>query len=138
MLLAFSSQAQDFVKFNETDVNQKIDDELITITLPFEILEGYHIQSEAESLDGSLPTEVTFQDNDLYEIVSYTYSKKYNEKVVLNQYTHNVLINEFEITVTLKLKSKASNPKLNGQLFYQACTDRQCLFPRTLDFQISI
>ena len=138
MLFAINSQAQDFVKFNETEINQKIKDQLVTITLPFEIIEGYHIQSETESVDGSLPTEILFEDSDLYEVVSFKYTKTKNEILVLSRYEHNTLIDEFEVTVILKLKNNASNSKLNGQLYYQACTDKQCLFPRTLSFQVPI
>lgn len=138
MLLAFNSQAQDFVKFNDTGINKNIKDQLVTITLPFEITEGYHIQSENESVDGSLPTEILFEDSDLYEVVSFKYTKTKNEILVLSQYEHNTLIDEFEVTVILKLKNNNSNSKLNGQLYYQACTDKQCLFPRTLNFQVSI
>lgn len=138
MLFAFNSQAQDFVKFNLTDINQNIKDQLVTITLPFEIIEGYHIQSQNESVDGSLSTEILFEDSDLYEVVSFKYTKTKSEILVLSQYEHNTLIDEFEVTVILKLKNNTSNSKLNGQLYYQACTDKQCLFPRTLNFQVPI
>ena len=47
MLFAFNSQAQDFVKFNDTDINKNIEDELVTITLPFEILEDYQLKGAA-------------------------------------------------------------------------------------------
>ena len=139
MLLAFSSQAQDFVTFNETNINQITENSFVTITLPFNVEEGYHIQSEIESIDGSLTTEITFEDNDLYEIVSNTFSKKNNEQVVLDdEYTSDVLINEFEVTITLKLNNNISGSRLKGELYYQACTDRQCLLPRTLNFQVPI
>ena len=140
MLLAFNSQAQDLVKFNETNLNKTTEGNLITVILPFEILEGYHIQSVSDTLDDVIPTEIMFEDSNLYEIVSYKYTKKHNEIVVLNQYEHNVLTDEFEVTITLKLNEKSlnSNNKLSGQLYYQACTDRQCLFPRTLNFQVPI
>ncbi len=138
MLWAFNSQAQDLVKFNEAGINKTTEDKLVTIILSFEILEGYHIQSESESLDGSLATEITFNDSNLFEIISYEYTKKQNEIVILSQYAHRVLIDVFEVTVKLKLNEQASNSNsiLRGQLYYQACTDRQCLFPRTLNFQV--
>ena len=138
MLLAFNSHAQDLVRFNETNVNKTRENSFVTITLPFEILEGYHIQSESETLDGSLATEITFEDSNLFEIVSYEYSKKQNEIVVLSQYAHNVLVNKFEVTIRIKLNKDALNLQnhINGQLYYQACTDKRCLFPRTLNFQV--
>jgi len=136
MLVAFNSQAQDLVTLNEAAINKTVEGNLITITLPFEILEGYHIQSETETLGGSLMTQIMFEEEDLFEIVSFEYSKKHNEEVVLNEFTHNVLMDVFEITVILRLNEDASNSKLSGQLYYQACTNKRCLFPRTLDFQV--
>ena len=136
MLFAFNSYAQDLVKLNEATINKTTDGNLITIVLPFDIVEGYHIQSEIESAGGSIMTEVMFEENDLFEIISFEYSKKLSEELVLNEYTHHVLIDVFEVTVTLKLNEDDPNPKLNGQLYYQACTNKQCLFPRTLNFEV--
>ena len=136
MLFAFNSYAQDLVKLNEATINKATEDDLITVVLPFEIVKGYHIQSEIESTGGSLATEIMFEENDLFEIISFEYSKKLSEELVLNDYTHHVLIDVFEVTVTLKLNENNPNPKLQGQLYYQACTNRQCLFPRTLNFEV--
>jgi len=136
MLVTYGSQAQDFVTLNEANIETTTEDNLITITLPFEILDGYHIQSEIDTLGDALITEIIFAENDMFDVVSYEFSKKHNEEVVLNKYTHFVLIDIFEVTVTLKLNENVPNPELIGQLNYQACTNRQCLFPRTLNFQI--
>ena len=136
MLIACNSQAQDFVTFNKTNIMKTTKDELVKIILPFEIVEGYHIQSEIESTDGSITTDIVFEENDLIEILSYSYSKKNNEIVVLNQFEYNVLTDKFEVTVTLKRTNKTLKSSLTGQLYYQACTDKQCLFPRTLNFEI--
>ena len=135
MLLTFNCYAQDFVTLNEANI-ETTEDNLIIITLPFEIVDGYHIQSEVDTPCDSLMTEIIFAENDMFELISYEFSKKHNEEVVLNEYTHFVLIDIFEVTVTLKLNDNSLKPELNGQLNYQACTNKQCLFPRTLNFQV--
>lgn len=138
MLFASNVHAQNFVKFNEATTNKTTEGKVVTITLPFKIIDGYHIQSETELKDGMIPTEIMFEDSELYEISSFKYIKKHNEIVVLSHDEYNVLIDEFEIVVTLKLKNNTSKSQLNGQLYYQACTDKQCFFPRSLSFQVSI
>lgn len=136
LLLTFNSYAQDFVTLNETNIETTTEGNLVTVTLPFKIVDGYHIQSEVDTLGDSIMTEIIFAENDMFELISYEFSKKHNEEVVLNEYTHFVLIDIFEVTVTLKLNDNNLKPELSGQLNYQACTNKQCLFPRTLNFQV--
>jgi len=136
--LVSNSQTEHFVAFTEENVSVSSESQFVTITLPFKILEDYHIQSESKVLEDVIATEIIFDDSASFDIVSYEYTLKHNEKVVLNQYVHDVLTDEFEVTVRLKVNKNISDYKLNGQLYYQACTDRQCLFPRTLNFQVPI
>ena len=138
MLLAFNSQAQDFVKFNKTSINKTHEDKLVTIILPFEVLEGYHIQSDSGISDGSIATEITFKENNNYIIKHQEFSLKQDETLVLNGAKHKVISNQFEVKVVIKLNKNISNIKLEGELYYQTCTDKQCLFPRALNFQTPI
>ena len=138
MLLAFNSQAQDFVKFNKTNINKIQEDKLVTITLPFEVLEGYHIQSNSDISDGSIATEIIFKENNNYTIEHQEFSLKQDKTLVLNGAEHKVISNQFEVTVILKLNQNASNVKLEGELYYQTCTGKLCLFPRGLNFQIPL
>lgn len=134
-LSIFANETKQFVQLNEADVVILKDSKYVTITLPFEVLSTYHIQSNSDASDGSIPTEITFKENDNYEIKSQEFSVKNDETIFLNGDMHKVISNRFEVTVILKLNKNVSNFKLEGALDYQACTDRLCLFPRTLNFQ---
>ena len=134
----FTNETKQFVEFKQADVEIVKEQGFITITLPFEILTDYHIQSNTGNSDGLITTEITFKDNNNYKIEKQEFSLKQNETIVLNGDKHNVISNQFKVTVKLKLKENASNVKLEGELHYQACTKRQCLFPRGLNFQIKI
>ncbi len=138
LFLAISGHTQQFVEFNGAKISKALKKQEVDIILSFKIAERYHIQSELESLDGSIATKIAFDDNDSFEIISNEFTFKQNQVIVLNQYAHNVLTDEFEVTVRLKLNKKTLNFKnlLKGILSYQACTDKQCLFPRDLDFKI--
>lgn len=132
------NDTKQLVEFKKAEVVKVTEHGYATITLPFEVLEAYHIQSNSDNSGGLITTEITFKDNDSYTIEHQEFSLRQNETIVLNGVKHAVISGRFEITVTLKLKENISNLKLEGELYYQACTDRQCLFPRALNFQIPL
>ena len=137
MLSLFGNETKQFVEFKNADVIIEKKESYVTITLPFEILSEYHIQSNTDVSDGSIPTEINFKENSNFSIENQKFSLKHDETIILNTDKHKVLSNRFEVTVTLKLNKNVSGFILEGELYYQACTDRQCLFPRTLNFQIN-
>jgi len=138
MFPLFGNETKQFVQLNEADIVIKRENGYATLTLPFEVLEGYHIQSNSDASDGSIPTEISFVENDNYKIEYQDFSLKNDETIFLNGDKHKVLSNRFEVKITLKLNDNVSDLKLEGALDYQACTDRLCLFPRTLNFQIQL
>ena len=138
IISVFHANAQEIVTISEFEVHKTDKSKIVSVTLSFEILDGYHIQSEIENLDDFIATEIRFEDSDAFNIESYEFTSKQNETVVLNEYVQEVLMNSFDVTIRLKIYEKALNDNhaLRGELYYQACTNRQCLFPRTLNIQI--
>jgi len=138
ILSLFGNETRQLVEFKETEVVKVIEDDHMTVTLPFEVLETYHIQSNANSSGGQIATEVTFKENRNYTIERQEFSLKQHETIVLDGVKNTVISSRFEITVALKRIENASDVTLEGELYYQACTDRQCLFPRALSFHIPL
>ena len=138
ILSIVGNETEQFVEFKDTKITVEKDSDYVTITLPFEVLEPYHIQSNSEVSEELITTEITLKENNAYKIVSQEFSLKQEQVIDLNGAMHKVISNQFEVTVVLKLKESTSNAKLEGELYYQACSDRQCLFPRGLNFKISI
>jgi len=138
MLPFFGNETKQFVEFKAANITIVKKNDLATIILPFEVLEAYHIQSNSDTSNSSIATEITFTENANYQVVSQEFSLKKDETIVLNGDEHKVISNQFEVTVRLKLNKNTSNIKLEGELYYQACTNMQCLFPRALNFQIKI
>lgn len=133
----FAFQDKHFVDFKEDDVKVSITGEQLTIVLPFEILDSYHIQSEKIFDNNLIPTEILFDGSDGYKILNYRFSKVNRENLVLDQLKCEVLSNDLEVTVQLeKLPGTNKQLKLNGFLYYQACDDRQCFYPRNLPFEV--
>ena len=140
VLSLFGDQQKQFVSFNDTEVRISKEKDVLTIILPFIIQEDYHIQAESEVLDNLIATEIYFEQNGSFEIESYEFSLTNYDTVVLNQFTHRVLSDRVEVTVTLRLKGEnvKKNNELKGELYYQACDDQRCFFPRTLGFNVDI
>lgn len=134
----FVKETKQFVEFSTVNIKIVKENGFVTITLPFEVLETYHIQSNSEISNALIATEITFKDSNAYTINSKEFSLKQDETIILNGDEHKIISNQFEVIVSLQLNENTSNLKLEGELYYQACSDTQCLFPRSLNFQISL
>ena len=129
-------QEKQFVEFKSDEVKISKHQEQITVTLPFEILESYHIQSEKETNNNFIPTEVHFDTPDGFEILEYRFSKVQRENLTLGDLKCEVLSNDLVVTIRLKKKSNTDKTlNLKGYLYYQSCDDRQCFYPRKLYFE---
>lgn len=134
----FSIQEKHFVDFKTDEVKISKSQEYITITLPFEILENFHIQSEKTEDNNFIPTEIHFEDSEGYKILGFEFSKAERENLILGDLKCEVLSNILEVTLKLK-KTTVNKPLfLKGHLYYQACDDRQCFYPRNLRFELKM
>ena len=133
-------QQKQFVKVVKDQVSIKRQDEIINITVPFQIQDGYHIQALSDTQDNLIPTEITFETPDGCHILKQEFSKTHCDMVVLNKITHKVLSKSLVVMLTLKCQGNMSpdNLELKGRLYYQTCNDTQCFFPRTLKFSVGL
>lgn len=135
----FTFQNKQFVEFKNDEVKITAKGEQLTIVLPFEILQSFHIQSEKVVDNNLIPTEIHFYDSDGYKILSYQFSKTNRENLFLDQLKCEVLSDNLEVTLRLeKKKTLEKDINLNGYLYYQACDDRQCFYPRSLSFSLKL
>lgn len=140
LLSVIGGQQKQFVKMVEEHIKIDSKGDLLTVTLPFKIEDGFHIQDVSDTKDNLIPTELTFHVGQAYEIISQEFSVPHYDLVILDQVKHRVLSNEFKVVIMLKKKSesKTSGSILSGELYYQTCNDRQCFFPRTLGFEVAL
>jgi len=129
-----------FVEFDDDLLRTAKQGDSIVVVLSFNVQEGYHIQDVTNTKDNLITTEIKLQQHSDYTILNQEFTTTNYESVTLNQFTHRVLSNILEVTVTLKLENKSIDPDLNlkGHLMYQACDDKQCYFPRTLNFSVKL
>jgi len=133
----FGIQDKQFVEFKSDEVKISTNKEYITVTLPFEILESYHIQTEKIENNNFIPTEIHFENPEGFKILNYQFSKVNRENLVLDELKCEVLGGILEVTVELIKKSSSSKAlDLKGYLYYQACDDMRCFYPRSLNFGV--
>ncbi len=140
MLFPTAESQQHFVRVDESviRIERKGDDWVVGI--PFEIQEPYHIQAVSGAQDNVIPTTISFEENEDFEIVHYEFTALKHDTVFLDQVPSRVLSGSFEVSVFIKYPggNLSKKPPLKGELGYQACNDRQCFFPRTLAFNVAL
>jgi len=137
ILLFLTIQDKQFVKFISDEVEITENQEHVTLVLPFEILNDFHIQSEHVEDSNFIATEIHFDPREEFDILGYQFTKTQRDNLVLDQLKCEVLSNRLEVTVQLEKNFTSNKPLyLTGHLYYQACDDRQCFYPRTLQFVV--
>ena len=100
---------------------------------------GYHCNSDKPSDDYLIPLKLTWTAAPL-EVAAVVYPKPQMEKYAFSEKPLSVYSGDFEIVT--KFKVPASAPPgpavLTGKLRYQACNDRMCLPPKTLDVSLPV
>ncbi len=110
------------------------------IPLRLAIRSGYHINSNTPAEDYLIPTLLSWNEAAGLAPRGVTYPK--SESVKYEFAEKPLLVYSGAVTVTTRFAVAADatpGPQtLSGKLRYQACTDRMCLPPRTLNVSASI
>ncbi len=100
---------------------------------------GYHCNSNTPSDDYLIPLKLNWTAAPL-AVAGVVYPKPQMEKYAFSDKPLSVYTGDFEIVT--KFKVPASAPPglavISGKLRYQACTDRMCLPPKTVDVSLPV
>lgn len=99
---------------------------------------GYHINSNKPAEEYLIPTKLTWNTPGLEAEVSYPESELF-----ISQFSEEaMLVFSGEVEFKTKFKAAAKLPpgltEIAGTLRYQACTDKACLAPTSLDVTIPL
>lgn len=110
-----------------------------TVKLKLDLREGYHCNSNKPSDDYLIPLKLTWNPGAL-ESPEVSYPKPQMEKYAFSDKPLSVYTGSFELTTKFKVSANAMPGQVlvSGKLRYQACTDRMCLTPKTIDVSIPI
>lgn len=107
--------------------------------LKLQLKPGYHVNSNKPNEEYLIPIRLTW-DSSLAETVSVQYPKPALEKAEFSDQPLSVFTGSFEILTKFRRAAKASPGPgfLTGKLRYQACNDKMCLPPKTLDVKVPL
>ena len=108
-------------------------------TLTLQLRSGYHVNSNTPSDPYLIPLRLTWNPGPL-EAAGVVYPKPGMEKFAFSEKPLSIFSGAFDVLTHFKAASNA-RPGLNvitGKLRYQACNDRMCLAPKTIDVTLPV
>ncbi len=113
--------------------------QLVTVDFTVDIKSGYHVNSNTPADEYLIPLKLTLTEGPaaLQEVV---YPKPTLEKFEFSQKPVSVFQGVFKTQAKIKILpgSAVGSTFINGKLRYQACNDRMCLPPRSLDVKVPL
>jgi len=109
------------------------------VKLKAELRPGYHVNSDKPADEFLIPLKLTWAKDPL-QTEEIVYPKPQMEKYSFSPEPLSVFSGQFEIVTRFKAPANALNGPaiLNGKLRYQACNNKECLPPRTLDLAVTV
>jgi len=104
-----------------------------------QLREGYHVNSNTPSDAYFIPLRLTWNAGPV-EAVTVNYPAPRMEKLAFSEKPVSIFTGGFEVVTKFKAAAGAA-PGLGvvtGKLRYQACNDRMCLPPRTMDLTLPV
>lgn len=100
---------------------------------------GFHVNSNTPSEEYLIPLKLTWAKEPL-QAEQVTYPKPQSEKYDFSPTPLSVFSGTFDIVTRFKAPAEARNGPaiMNGKLRYQACNNKECLPPRTIDIPVTL
>ncbi len=109
------------------------------IKLNAQLRTGYHANSNTPSDEYLIPMKLTWSTGPL-EVAQVVYPKGQMEKYSFSDKPLSVYTGDFEVVTKFKISANATPGQavLTGKLRYQACNDRMCLPPKTVEVTLPV
>lgn len=112
----------------------------VRVVLKAAIRPGYHANSDKPTEDYLIPLRLSWDPQAPLQVIEVVYPKPKLEKFEFTEKPISVLDGEFEIVTRFRRAPNAMpGPAfLSGRLRYQACNDRMCFPPKTVDLRVPL
>jgi len=102
--------------------------------------EGYHCNSNTPSDEYLIPLKLTWSTPGPLQVADVKYPKPSLEKYAFSDKPLSVFSGVFDIVTEFKIPAdaKPGQATVAGKVKYQACDDRACYPPKTLDVQFPV
>ena len=109
------------------------------VVVPVQIRPGYHMNSDAPHEEYLIPTKLEWTTPG-FEVESVSYPEAEDVNYSFSEKPLSVFTGKILIRSKLRAPSAivAGTSEITGKLRYQACTDKACLAPRTVDVTVGI
>jgi DsbC/DsbD-like thiol-disulfide interchange protein len=106
--------------------------------IPIAVQPGYHVNSHTPSDEYLIPLKLTWTTTGALEAGEVAYPKPSLEKYEFAEKPLSVFTGNFAVVATFKVSAKApAGPgAAAGKLRYQACNDRACFPPKTVEVTV--
>lgn len=108
--------------------------EMVTADFKLQLRTGYHVNSNTPNDEFLIPLRFTWT-NGAAEAGEVTFPKPRQEKYEFSAKPVSVFSGEFKTQTKFKLLSTGT---MIGKLRYQACSDKACLPPRTVEVKLPV
>ncbi len=108
------------------------------VRLKAELRPGFHVNSNTPADEFLIPLRLTWAKEPL-DVEQIIFPKPQSEKYDFSPNPVSVFSGNFEIITRFKASASAKPGMaiLTGKLRYQACNNKECLAPRTLDVRVT-
>jgi hypothetical protein len=106
--------------------------------IPVTVMTGYHVNSNTPSEEYLIPLKLTWTSTGALEGGAVTYPKAGLEKYEFSDKPISVYTGNFELVANFKVAANAqAGPGVAaGKLKYQACSNKACYPPKTVDVSL--
>jgi hypothetical protein len=110
----------------------------VQVKIPVTVKTGYHVNSNTPSEDYLIPLKLTWTATGALEGGTITYPKPAMQKFEFSEKPISVYVGNFDLTANFKVAANApAGPgAAAGKLRYQACSEKACYPPKTIDVSI--
>jgi Disulphide bond corrector protein DsbC len=107
--------------------------------LTAELRQGYHVNSNTPADEYLIPLRLTWTSGPL-QVEQVIYPKPQLEKYDFSPKPVSVFSGTFDVVTTFKVPPSAPSglTTVAGKLRYQACNNKECLSPKTIDVQLPV
>ena len=111
---------------------------VVQAKIPLTVDPGFHVNSNTPNEQYLIPLKLTWKATGALEGGQVSYPKAAQEKYEFSEKPLSVYTGQFEVTANFKVAANApGGPGVAaGQLRYQACNDKACFPPKTVEISL--
>ncbi len=110
-----------------------------TEKIPLHLKEGFHVNSNTPADEFLIPLRLTWAPG-VALVEQIVFPKPEQRNYAFSEKPVSVFSGTFTVETRFKVPAdaKPGPANINGKLRYQACNDRECLPPKTIDIQVPL